>query len=178
MSLNLISHVISRSLILLIVGGIPLFGCFKKVNVFETFIEGAQEGFALSVRIMPYMVAFLVVIGLFRAGGGFTLLAQTLGHALQRIGIPSDILPLALIRPFSGSASISLLAELAKQHGGHSMIAHIGATLLGSTETTLYVATVYFAAAQITRSRHAILCGLIADGVGVLAACWVVRLMA
>lgn len=170
-----ISQNISNGLILAFIAGIPLFAHCKKINIFESFIEGAQDGFQLAIRITPYLVAFLVAIGMFRAAGGFQLMAQLLGPAMSRLGVPTDLLPMAFVRPFSGGASIAMLKDVAQTHGGNSFAAHAGGILLGSTETTFYVVMVYFGAAKIYRARHAIACGLLADLVGVIAACWACR---
>jgi spore maturation protein B len=170
-----ISQVVSNGLILSFIAGIPLLAYLRKINIFESFIEGAQDGFQLAIRITPYLVAFLVAIGMFRAAGGFALLTQLLGPAMTWLGVPTDLLPMAVVRPFSGSASLAMLNDVAKSHGGDSFVAHAGAILMGSTETTFYVAMVYFGAAQVYRARHAIACGLLADLVGVIAACWCCR---
>lgn len=164
------SDLFSNTLLFVFIGGIPLTAAMRKVNVFDSFIAGAKEGFLIGVKIIPYLVAFLVALGMFRAAGGFTLLGNLLGPLLHKIGFPTQLLPLALIRPFSGSASNAALADVARTYGGHSFLAHMGATMVGSTETTFYVVMVYFGAVAITRTRHAIPAGLIADLVGIIAA--------
>ena len=175
MSLGHLSQLIGNALLLTFVAGIPTWATIKKVNVFEQFIVGAQEGWQMGVRLVPYLVAFMVAISMFRAAGGFDLLTGLLAPGLQWLGIPAEIVPMALVRPFSGSASSALLSDLARTHGADSWLAYAGATLLGSTETTLYVVMIYFAAVKITRTRHAIVCGLLADLTGVIAACWITR---
>jgi spore maturation protein B len=147
------------------------------LNVYETFVDGAKEGFTLIVRLIPYFVAMIVAIGMFRASGGFELLGVWLAPALSWLGIPAEVLPLALVRPFSGQASNAVLVDIANTHGGDSLIAKMAATMMGSTETTFYVVAVYFGAVGIARTRHAIPVGLIADLVGVIAAVWICRWM-
>ncbi len=177
MSIASVSTVISNGLFLSFVAGIPLYAACKKVPVYETFVDGAKDGFTLAVKIIPYLVGMVVAIGMFRAAGGFTLLAHWFAPLLRLLGVPEPVLPLALIRPFSGSASNSLLVGLIHQYGPNSFIAHVGATMMGSTETTFYVVAIYFAAANIRRTRHAIPAGLIADFVGVVASVWICRLV-
>lgn len=172
-----IGDALSNWIFLLFIAGIPLFGYFRKVAVYESFVIGAKEGFELAIKILPYLIAIIVVVGMFRAAGGFSLIAASLGTTLAKIGFPQELLPLALIRPFSGSAANGMLAELANTYGGHSFIAHAAATMMGSTETTFYVIAVYFGAVAIRRTRHAVAVGLIADTVGVIAAVVVTHLM-
>jgi spore maturation protein SpmB len=146
----------------------PLYAFARRVKVYEEFVEGAKEGFNVAVRIIPYLVAILVAVGMFRAAGGIQMLAQWLGPVLDRIGFPADLLPVVLVRPLSGSATIGLFAELVKAHGPDSFIARTAGTILGSTETTFYVLAVYFGSVGIRRTRHAVLAGLAADLTGVI----------
>lgn len=163
-------NTISNSIIFSFVGGIPLVALFKKVEVFDCFTKGAQEGFQIAIKIIPYWVGFWVAINMFRAAKGFEMLQQWLSPLLSQVGFPSELLPLAFMRPFSGGASNSILADIAHTHGGSAPISHMAATMMGSTETTFYVVMVYFASVGITRTRHAIPAGLIADTVGITAA--------
>ena len=154
--------------------GIPFYGLvFKKVKVYETFVEGAKDGFTIAVRIIPYLVAILVAIGMFRASGALDLLLNFLSPVLTLIGFPPENLPLALMRPLSGSGSLGLLTDLINVHGPDSLIAKIGATMFGSTETTFYVLAVYFGSVGIRKTRHALVAGLFADAVGVLSAVYI-----
>jgi len=154
--------------------GIPFYGLvFKKVKVYETFVEGAKDGFTIAVRIIPYLVAILVAIGMFRASGALDLLLNFLSPGLTLIGFPPENLPLALMRPLSGSGSLGLLTDLVNAHGPDSLIAKIGATMFGSTETTFYVLAVYFGSVGIRKTRHALVAGLFADAVGVLSAVYI-----
>ena len=163
----------SNLFLLSFVGGIPLYAWCKKVDIFSEFVVGAKDGFTMAVKIIPYLLGFLVAIGMFRAAGGFVMLAHVLGPLLHRIGFPPELLPMALIRPFSGGASNAMLSDIAHQYGGHSYLAHAAAILMGSTETTFYVVMVYFASVGISRTRHAIPAGLVADAVGVFAAIYI-----
>lgn len=160
---------ISNVIFLLFIVGIPVYGAIKRINVFDAFTSGAKQGFELSVSLIPYLVAMLVAIGMLRASGFFELLSRGLAPVLQAVGMPAELLPLALIRPFSGMAATGTMAELIHQHGGDSFISKVAATMMGSTETTFYVIAVYFGSIGIQRTRHAIPVGLLADFTGVIA---------
>ncbi len=164
---------ISNGLFLSVVAGIPLFAALKQVKVYESFVEGAKSGFTLVVSLIPYLVAMIVAIGMLRASGAFEDLSYLLAPLLSKIGFPPDLLPLALMRPFSGSGATGVLAEIIHHHGANSMIALMAATVMGSTETTFYVLAVYFGSVNIQKTRHAILAGLLADAVGVFASVWI-----
>lgn len=166
---------LSNFMFLMFIVGIPLYAAIKKINVFDAFIAGAKQGFETSVGIIPYLVAMMVAIGMLRASGFFDLMNQLLAPMMAAIGMPAEVLPLALIRPFSGSASTGVMAELIHQHGGDSIISKIAATMMGSTETTFYVIAVYFGSIGIRRTRHAIPVGLLADLSGVIASVLVCR---
>ena len=173
--MNSLASQISNWIFLSFVVGIPLYGAFKRINVFDSFIIGAKQGFDTSVQIIPYLIGMLVGIGMLRASGFFELLAVVLAPFMTKLGMPAELLPLALIRPFSGSAATGVMAELIHTHGGNSYISAVAATMMGSTETTFYVIAVYFGAVNIRATRHAIPAGLIADTVGVVAAVIVCR---
>ncbi len=148
----------------------PLYAAARRVAVYEEFVEGAKEGFQVAVRIIPFLVAILAAIGMFRAAGGIDLLARALNPLLSPLGFPTDLLPLVLIRPLSGSGATGFFAELVNAAGPDSIIAKMGATIMGSTETTFYVIAVYFGSVAIRRTRHAVAAGLLADLAGVVAA--------
>ncbi|MCX7713810.1 MAG: spore maturation protein [Chthoniobacterales bacterium] len=154
----------------------PTAAALKKVPVYEEFVEGAREGFQVAVGIIPYLVAILAAVGMFRTAGGIDALTSLLGATLAKVGIPAELLPLMLIRPLSGSGAVGLFTELAKTHGPDSLLARMGATILGSTETTFYVIAVYFGSVGIRRTRHAVPAGLIADLAGMLSAIAICRL--
>ena len=166
---------LSNGMFLLFILGIPVYAAIKKINDFDAFIIGAKQGFETSINIIPYLVAMLVAIGMLRASGFFDLMNQFLAPLMQLIGMPPEVLPLALVRPFSGSASIGIMAELIHQNGGDSLISKIAATMMGSTETTFYVVAVYFGSIGISRTRHAIPVGLLADLSGVIASVLICR---
>jgi spore maturation protein B len=151
------------------------WGIAKRVKVYEVFVDGAKEGFNVAVRIIPYLVAMLMAIGIFRASGAMDLLSAVLAPVTSLIGMPSEALPMALMRPLSGSGSLGIMTELMKVPGPDSLIGVLVSTMYGSTETTFYVLAVYFGAVSIRNFRHAVAVGIIADVVGMLAAVWVVR---
>jgi len=158
----------SNWIFLAFIVGIPFYGVLKKINVFDAFVTGAKQGFETSVSIIPYLIAMLVAIGMLRASGFFELMKTILAPILSALGMPSELLPLALIRPFSGSASTGVMAELIHQYGGDSLIAKTAATMMGSTETTFYVIAVYFGAVSIRDTRYTVGAMLLADLVGVI----------
>ncbi len=164
---------VANGLFLLFVVGIPVYAACIKVKVYEVFIEGAQDGFKLAVKIIPYLVAMLVAIGMFRASGAIDLIADFGAPVWNALHLPPDILTLALVRPFSGTAATGVMAELIHQNGGNAYISQLAATIMGSTETTFYIIAVYFGAVNIRRTRHAISAGLIADVVAVIAAIFI-----
>jgi len=150
---------------------------YKKIPLYDTFIDGAKEGFSIGVKIIPYLVGILVAIGMFRASGAIEFLAHALAPALNLIGMPADILPLAIIRPLSGSGALGITTEIANQYGGDSYMARLAAVMTGSSETTLYVIAVYFGSVGISKIRHALIAGLVADIAGMLAALFICRLV-
>lgn len=169
------SNQFSNWMFLAFVVGIPLYGAIKKIDVFDAFINGAKQGFDTSITLIPYLIAIMVAVGMLRASGFFDLLHGLLAPLMDAVGMPPELLPLALIRPFSGSASMGVMAELIHEHGGNSFIAKTAATMMGSTETTFYVIAVYFGAVNVRRTRHAIPAGLLADLAGVIATVCVCR---
>ncbi len=171
--IQIISTVAIPFLILFFIG----FGAIKKVNVYTEFVEGAKEGFNIAIRIIPYLVAMLVAIGIFRAGGAMDLLIYILKPVTDFIGMPAEALPMALMRPLSGSGSLGIMAEIISTHGPDSFIGIMVSTFYGSTETTFYVLAVYFGAVNIKNTRHALPAGLLADIAGILGAVFIVRLL-
>ncbi len=169
-------HVVSVWAIPVLLLGIPLWGAFKKVKIYESFVQGAKEGFQVGVRIIPYLVAILVAVGMLRSAGAIDLLARGLDPLLRRVGIPAEILPLAILRPLSGSGSMGIVTELIKTHGPDSFLARLAASAYGSTETTFYVLAVYFGSVGIRKTRHAVASGLVADIVSLLVSVVVCRL--
>jgi spore maturation protein B len=154
---------------------IPLYGLFKRVPVYESFVEGAREGFQVAVRIIPYLVAILFAIGMFRASGAMDFLVAALEPVLRPIGFPGEVLPMAIIRPLTGSGSAGLVVDMINQYGEDSIYVKMAAVMFGSTETTFYVIAVYFGAVNIKKVRHALAAGLTADIAAMIIAVWVVR---
>lgn len=153
------------------------YGLIKKVKVYEKFVEGAKEGFNVAVRIIPYLVAMLAAIGIFRFGGAMDLLVYALSPVTNLIGMPAEALPMALMRPLSGSGSLGIMTEIIKTHGPDSLIGILVSTYFGSTETTFYVLAVYFGAVNIQKTRYALPVGLMADIAGILGATFIVNML-
>jgi spore maturation protein SpmA len=170
-------QIISTLAIPLIIISFVLFGVFKKVKIYEVFVEGAKEGFNVALRIIPYLVAMLVAIGIFRAGGAMEFLMIILSPATNLIGFPSEALPMALMRPLSGSGSLGIMSEIMSVHGPDSFMGILVSTIMGSTETTFYVLALYFGSISIKRTRHAVAVGIIADVAGILGALFIVKLL-
>lgn len=169
--------VLSYFVIPAIVVGFPLYGLYKRVPVYESFVDGAREGFEVAVRIIPYLVAILFAIGMFRASGAMDFLVQALNPVLGFLGFPGEVLPMAIVRPLTGSGSAGLVVDMIEQHGEDSILVKMVATMFGSTETTFYVIAVYFGAVNIKKTRHAVSAGLTADIAAMLVAVWTVRLL-
>ena len=164
-----LKYVLSILVLPLLIVLIPMYGLFKKVPVYEEFVVGAKEGFDIGVRIIPYLVAILFAIGMFRASGAMDWMITLLEPVLSLVGFPAEVLPMALLRPLTGSGSVGILADLIATHGEDSLIVKMAATMFGSTETTFYVLAVYFGAVGVKRTRYAVSAGLIADLTGVIA---------
>ena len=177
---NLFIRIVSAVSLLSIpflLSAIPLFAILRRVKVYEEFVDGAKEGFDVAIRIIPYLVAMLVAVGMFRAAGGIDMLSHVLSPVLNLVGFPTDLLPMCLVRPLSGSGSLGFFTELVKQFGPDSLISRTAGTIYGSTETTFYVLAVYFGSVAIKRTRHALLAGLTADFVSVVAAVTVCKIV-
>jgi spore maturation protein B len=159
----------------------PLFAALKRIPVYEEFVEGAKEGFHVAIRIIPYLIAILVAVGMFRAAGGIEMISRTLGPTLAAVGFPVELLPLVLMRPLSGGGASGLFNELIQAGGPaggpDSLISKMAGSIMGSTETTFYVIAVYFGSVAIRRTRHAVPAGLLADIAGVVASIVICRLV-
>jgi len=149
----------------------------KKVKVYEVFCEGAKEGFSTAIKIIPFLVAMLVAIGVFRSSGAIDVIERYLNPILQFIGMPGEVLPMAIMRPLSGGGSTGILNDIFITHGPDSMIGRMASVMMGSTETTFYVLAVYFGAVSIRKTRHAVAAGLLADIAGILATVWICNIM-
>jgi spore maturation protein B len=149
---------------------IPLYAFYKRVPVYESFVEGAKDGFDTSIKIIPHLVGMMAAISVFRASGAMDFLIGLASPVVQYFGVPTEVLPLALLRPITGAGSLAFTTDLIRQYGPDSMIGRIASTVQGSTDTTLYVLTVYFGAVGIRRGRYALKVGLFSDLVGFVAA--------
>lgn len=161
---------ISQWAIPVLLVGIPLIALFRKVKIFDVFVDGAKEGFDVAIRIIPFLVGLLVAIGMFRASGAMDLLNNALKPLVAATGFPAELVPLAILRTLTGSGSLAFTTELITTHGPDSLIARMAATMYGSSETTFYVLAVYFGAVSVKRTRHAVPAALIADVVAAIAA--------
>ncbi len=175
MTFAYLSEQIGNGLILLFLVGIPLYAHCRKVPVYDTFIEGAKEGFPTFIRIIPYMIAMLVAIGMLRASGAFDLLNHALSPFLTKIGIPAEIVPIALLRPFSSGAAMATVADLLHTQGGDSFLSHLAVIVSATTDTTFYLIALYFGVAGIKKNRHVIPTSLIVDIAGILSAVWITQ---
>jgi spore maturation protein SpmA/spore maturation protein SpmB len=155
----------------------PLYAVLRKIPVYDEFVQGGKEGFTVILRILPYIVAMVVATGMFRAAGGMDFIRWALSPITDFIHFPSELVPIAMIRPFSGTAALALLTDLVKSpaYGPDNLITLMAATFYGCSETTFYVIAVYFGSVGIRKTRHAIPAGLVADTVGPIAAVLVCR---
>jgi len=163
-------EVASAWILPVLIVGMLTVGFVRRVKVYEVFVAGAKEGFDLAIMIIPYLVAILAAVGMFRGSGGLDWLMEKLGPFTSMLGMPAEVLPVALIRPLSGSGAFGVTAELVDTHGPDTLIGQLATTMNGSTDTTFYVLAVYFGSVGISRIRHAVPAGLAADITGVLAA--------
>lgn len=161
----------------LLVVFIPCYGFFKGVAVYDTFVAGARDGLKTVINIIPYLLAMMLTINILQTSGTLELLVQGLKPVLEFFHIPTDIFPLVVLRPLSGSGSMAFVNSIFQQHGPDSLLGKIASTVMGSSETTFYVVAVYFGAIGINDSRYAIPLGLIADIVGFLAAVFICNLV-
>lgn len=168
-------NVISKWTIPILIFFIPVFAYFRGVKVYEEFIKGAEEGFKIAVNLIPYLVAMLVAIGIFRNSGAMNIVVQAIRPLLELLGIPGEILPLAIMRPLSGGGALGIATELINTYGPDSLIGRMASTMQGSSDTTFFVLTVYFGSVGISKYRHALWVGLIADFSSFFAAVYIVN---
>lgn len=171
-----IINVLSKFAIPFMIVGIISFGIKRKVKVYESFIEGAKDGFTTAIRIIPSFVAMLVAIGVFRESGAMDLIVNIFSPILKLFNIPKELIPMIVMRPLSGSGAQGILSELAKTFGAESIIARTAAVMMGSSETTLYILAIYFGSVSIKKQRHALPACLFADLVGFISAIYISRL--
>ena len=160
-----------------VVALVALYAIIKKVPVYTVFTEGAKEGFSTSVMIIPYLTAMLCAIGMFRASGGMDWLCGVLDPLTSLIGIPGEVLPMGIMRSFSGGGAEGMMVDLMTQYGTQSQIGRIASVALGSTETTFYVVAVYFGSVGVSNTRHAIAAGLLGDLASLIASAVIVNIM-
>lgn len=160
---------ISAFAVPLVVAFILVHGYIKGVKVYEVFVEGAAEGIKTSLRILPYLIAILMAIGVFRSSGAMDILLALLKVPARLLGIPAEVTPLVLIRPLSGSGALGVLSEILNTYGPDSFAGRVAATMMGSTETIFYTITVYFGAVGIKDTRHVLPAALVADLAGVIS---------
>ncbi|MBS3984240.1 MAG: spore maturation protein [Selenomonadales bacterium] len=167
----------AQLIVLLVCVTIILAGLLRRVAVFDEFVEGAKSGALVGLRLFPYILAMLMAVNLIGASGLLETLVARFGGWVELVGIPREIAPLALLRPLTGSGSLALTGEILRVHGPDSFLGLLASTVQGSTDTTLYVVTVYFGAVGIKRIRHTLFTGLLADLAGLVAAIIVCRLL-
>ena len=170
---NIVSTTVANILLMLIIIGFILSGVRHKVNVYDAFIEGAKDGFQTAVRIIPYLVAILVGIGVFRASGAMDMLIDGIKWTVAAVGGDTDFvgaLPTALMKPLSGSGARGMMVDAMTTYGADSFIGRLSCVFQGSTDTTFYILAVYFGSVGIRYTRHAVACGLLADLAGILSA--------
>lgn len=175
-TMNIVSTTVANILLMIIIMAFILAGVFKKVNVYDAFIEGAKDGFTTAIRIIPYLVAILVGIGVFRASGAMDYVIQGIGSLVEACGIDSDFvaaLPTAMMKPLSGSGARGMMVDAMTTYGADSFVGRLSCVFQGSTDTTFYILAVYFGSVGIRHTRHAVVCGLLADLAGIIAAIFI-----
>ncbi len=175
-TMGTVTAVVGNVILLSVIVAFIIGGLIKKINVYDAFIEGAKEGFQTAVRIIPYLVAILVAVGVFRASGAMDMLINGISWCVKQCGLNTDFvgaLPTAFMKPLSGSGARGLMLEAMKNYGPDSFVGRLSCIFQGSTDTTFYILAVYFGSVNIKYTRHAVACGLLADLVGVIAAIFI-----
>lgn len=171
--LNIISLLIIPTIIALIL----LNALLRKAPVFDLFTEGAKDGLATSVKILPSLVGLLVAVSMLRASGFFDAVANVVSPVLNKVGFPEELVPMALVRPVSGSASLALVRDILNTHGADSFVGRCASVMMGSTETTFYTLAVYFGYVKIINSRYTVKAALLADLTGMIVSVMVVNML-
>ena len=172
-TMDTVSSLVANILLFTVIVGFIVAGMRQKINVYDAFIEGAKEGFGTAVRIIPYLVAILVAIGVFRASGAMDAIVDGVAWGLERCGLNTDFvgaLPTALMKPLSGSGARGMMVDAMTTYGADSFVGRMACVFQGSTDTTFYILAVYFGSVSIRKTRHAVGCGLLADLAGIVAA--------
>ena len=175
-TMGTVTAVVGNVILLSVIVAFIIGGLIKKINVYDAFIEGAKEGFQTAVRIIPYLVAILVAVGVFRASGAMDMLINGISWCVKQCGLNTDFvgaLPTAFMKPLSGSGARGLMLEAMKNYGPDSFVGRLSCIFQGSTDTTFYILAVYFGSVNIKYTRHAVACGLLADLAGVIAAIFI-----
>jgi len=173
---QVVSTLVANVTLFGIIGAFIAMAAWRRVNVYDVFIEGAKEGFTVAIRIIPYLVAILVAIGVFRASGTLDLIVSGLGRVLTALGLPTDFipaLPAALMKPLSGSGARGMMVDAMQTYGADSFVGRLASTFQGATDTTFYIIALYFGSVGVKKTRHAVTCGLIADLAGIIAAIFI-----
>jgi spore maturation protein SpmA len=174
-----VSNVVANVVLFGIISGFIIMAMLRRVNVYEAFIEGAKQGFPVVIKIIPYLVAILVAIGVFRASGAMDYLVAGIGKGFAALGVNTDFvaaLPTALMKPLSGSGARGMMVDAMKTYGADSFVGRLASTFQGATDTTFYIIALYFGSVSVRKTRHAVTCGLIADLAGVIAAIFIAYL--
>ena len=174
--IQLISNLVANLILYGVIVSFITLGLLRRINVYEVFIEGAKEGFSVAIRIIPYLIAILVAIGVLRASGALDFIVAGLGRFFAAIGLDTRFvpaLPTALMKPLSGSGARGMMVDAMNTYGADSFVGRLAATLQGTSDTTFYILALYFGSVGIRKTRHAVACGLLADLVGVIAAIFI-----
>jgi len=177
--IQVISSVASNIILFLIIVAFIGLAVYRKVNVYESFIDGAKDGFKIAIKIIPYLVAILVAIGVFRTSGAMDFLVNGIGWLFALLGVNTDFvqaLPTAFMKPLSGAGARGMMVDAMNTYGADSFVGRLASTFQGSTDTTFYVLAVYFGSVGIKKTRYAVTCGLIADFAGIIAAIFIAYL--
>ena len=178
-TMDIVSTAAANIILFAIILSFIIAGVRKRVNVYDAFVEGAKDGFTTAVRVIPYLVAILVAIGVFRASGGMDILIKGINWSMEALGLNADFvpaLPTALMKPLSGSGARGMMVDCMTQYGADSFAGRLACIFQGSTDTTFYILAVYFGSVSIRHTRHALTCGLLADAAGILAAIFIAYL--
>ncbi len=156
---------------------IIVHGYIKGVKIYDTFVEGAKDGFKTSIKIMPYLIAIFLAIGIFKDSGALDFFSNILGGLGKLIGLPKELIPLVILKPISGSGSLALVKDIITTYGPDSFLGRLASTMLGSSETIFYTMAIYFGAVGIKRTRHTLICAIISHLAGVIAAVIICRVI-
>lgn len=172
-----ILRILSLAVIPAIMSIILLHGYIKGVSLYDTFVEGAKEGFQAALRIMPYLIAIFIAIGIFKRSGAMNILVNIISPITNLVGVPKEVIPLALMRPISGSGSLAVVKEIITEYGPDSFIGRVASTMMGSAETIFYTMAVYFGIVGIKNSRHTLPAALISHIASVIASVFICNIV-